>query len=254
MEKGSIVGSIDVAQVILYTFWVFFLGLVFYLRREDKREGYPLVSDRRGGVQVIGFPRPPARKAFRLPNGTSAYNPSPKSERAVAARPTMPWPGAPNEPVGNPMLDGVGPAAYALRADVPDHTVDGRDKIVPMRIATDFHIATEDPDVRGMHVIAADRKTAGIITDVWVDRSEVLGRYLEVELQGGKHVLLPMNFSRVDKRRRRVHVESILARQFADVPAIKSPDRITLLEEDRICAYYGGGHLYAVPSRTEPWL
>ena len=57
MEKGAIVGTIDVAQVVLYAFWVFFIGLIIYLRREDKREGYPLVSDRRGGVQVIGFPR-----------------------------------------------------------------------------------------------------------------------------------------------------------------------------------------------------
>jgi photosynthetic reaction center H subunit len=59
MDKGSIVGSIDTAQVVLYVFWVFFAGLIFYLRREDKREGYPLVSDRAGGVSVVGFPVPP---------------------------------------------------------------------------------------------------------------------------------------------------------------------------------------------------
>jgi photosynthetic reaction center H subunit len=254
MEKGTIVGSIDLAQVVLYAFWVFFLGLIFYLRREDKREGYPLISDRRGGVQVIGFPRPPGRKAFRLANGTTAYNPSPKAERPLMATPVMPWPGAPLEPTGNPMVDGVGPASYALRADVPDHTVDGLDKIVPMSVAHDFTIATKDPDLRGMRVIAADRRSPGVISDVWVDRSEVLIRYLEVQLHDDKHVLLPVNFSRIDKRKRRVHVKSILARQFADVPTTKSPSRITLLEEDRICAYYGGGHLYAVPSRTEPLL
>ena len=50
MENGAITGSIDVAQVVLYVFWIFFAGLIFYLRREDKREGYPLVSDRAGGV------------------------------------------------------------------------------------------------------------------------------------------------------------------------------------------------------------
>jgi len=255
MEKGAIVGSIDLAQVVLYTFWVFFLGLIIYLRREDKREGYPLVSDRRGGVSVIGFPSPPAPKTFRLAHGGTAMAPNGKSDPPVTkARATMPWPGAPLEPTGNPMLDGVGPAAYAHRADVPDLTIEGHDKIVPMRIAVDFAIATEDPDLRGMPVIAADRKTAGTIRDVWVDRSEVVIRYLEVELAGGKHVLLPWNFSRVDRRRGNVTVKSILARQFADVPATKSPDRITLLEEDRIVAYYGGGHLYAVPSRTEPLL
>jgi len=255
MEKGAIVGSIDVAQVVLYTFWVFFIGLIFYLRREDKREGYPLVSDRRGGVQVIGFPRPPSPKTFRLAHGGTAMAPNGKVDPPVTkARPTLPWPGAPLEPTGNPMLDGVGPAAYAQRADQPDLTVEGHDKIVPMRIAADFAIATEDPDVRGMSVIAADRKAAGIVHDVWVDRSEVVIRYLEIELTGGKRVLLPWNFSRVDKRRGRILVKSILARQFADVPATKSADRITLLEEDRIVAYYGGGHLYATASRAEPWL
>ena len=29
MDKGTIVGSIDLAQVVLYTFIVFFLGLIF---------------------------------------------------------------------------------------------------------------------------------------------------------------------------------------------------------------------------------
>ena len=42
----NIVGSIDLALIALYAFWIFFAGLIFYLRREDKREGYPLVSDR----------------------------------------------------------------------------------------------------------------------------------------------------------------------------------------------------------------
>ena len=255
MEKGAIVGSIDVAQVVLYSFWVFFIGLIIYLRREDKREGYPLVSDRRGVVSVIGFPSPPSPKVFRLAHGGTAMAPNGKMDPPVTkARPTMPWPGAPLEPTGNPMLDGIGPAAYAQRSDTPDLTIEGHDKIVPMRIATDFAIAVEDRDVRGMAVVAADRKVAGTVRDVWVDRSEIVIRYLEVELTGGKHVLLPWNFSRVDKRRGKVNVKSILARQFADVPATASPDRVTLLEEDRITAYYGGGHLYAVPSRTEPVL
>ena len=35
MPKGAITQYIDVAQVVLYVFWVFFFGLIFYLRRED---------------------------------------------------------------------------------------------------------------------------------------------------------------------------------------------------------------------------
>ena len=35
--------------------------------------------------------------------------------------------------------------------------------------------------------------SAGTVRDIWVDRSEVLIRYLEVEVKGGKRVLLPMH-------------------------------------------------------------
>ena len=44
MDTGSITGYVDVAQLVLYAFWIFFFGLIIYLRREDKREGYPLGS------------------------------------------------------------------------------------------------------------------------------------------------------------------------------------------------------------------
>ncbi|MET0445649.1 MAG: photosynthetic reaction center subunit H [Pseudorhodoplanes sp.] len=256
MEKGSIVGSIDTAQVVLYVFWVFFAGLIFYLRREDKREGYPLVSDRGGGVNVIGFPTPPSPKIFRLAHGHGTVSaPGPRAEPALNnARPVAPWPGAPLEPTGNPMLDAIGPGAYALRSETPDLTVDGDVKIVPMRVATTFFVCASDPDPRGMTVIAADRAVAGTVKDVWVDRSEVIIRYYEVETVGGKRVLLPANFSRVDRSRGTIKVNSILADQFADVPGIKNPDQITLREEDQICAYFGGGTLYATPGRAEPRL
>jgi photosynthetic reaction center H subunit len=39
---GAITGYVDVAQLALYAFWAFFFGLILYLRREDRREGYPL--------------------------------------------------------------------------------------------------------------------------------------------------------------------------------------------------------------------
>jgi photosynthetic reaction center H subunit len=255
MEKGTIVGSIDVAQVVLYTFFIFFIGLILYLRREDKREGYPLLADGDGTVQGQGFPSMPVAKTFRLPHGGKVSVPRGDVDPPVTkAKPIAPWPGAPLEPTGNPMVDGVGPASYAQRANEPDLTVDGEDKIVPMRIAKEFTIAERDPDPRGMPVIAADGATAGTVREVWVDRSEILIRYLEVELRGGDRVLLPMTFAKVDRLRKRVHVQSILARQFANVPPTSSQSRITLREEDRICAYYGSGHLYALPSRSEPLL
>lgn len=55
---------LDGAQIVLYAFWLFFFGLIYYLRREDKREGYPLESER-GPVQ--GFPAVPETKVFIPP-------------------------------------------------------------------------------------------------------------------------------------------------------------------------------------------
>ena len=45
----------DLAQVALYAFWIFFACLIFYLRREDKREGYPLLYEDSNRTSV-GFP------------------------------------------------------------------------------------------------------------------------------------------------------------------------------------------------------
>ena len=61
-----------------------------------------------------------------------------------------------------------------------------------------------------------------------------------------------MTLARVNGRERRVLVKSITAAQFADVPRTKSPAQVTFLEEERISAYYGGGHLYATADRLGP--
>jgi photosynthetic reaction center H subunit len=256
LPTGAITEYIDVAQLALYAFWIFFAGLIYYLRSEDKREGYPLESESPGRNTIQGFPAIPGAKTFVLAHGGTATAPNGKKDlRELRATPTAPWSGAPLEPTGNPMLDGVGPAAYAERADTPDLTLEGQPKIVPLRVAGDFYVEPRDPDPRGMQVIGADGEVAGTVRDAWVDRSEFLFRFLEVEVAGsGRNVLLPINFTRIDGRRREVKVQSILAKQFADVPAHRNPEQVTLLEEDRIAAYYASGHLYATPSRLGPLL
>ena len=69
MATGAITGYIDVAQLVLYAFWIFFAGLILYLRREDKREGYPLESERSAHITVQGFPAIPSPKTFKLAGG-----------------------------------------------------------------------------------------------------------------------------------------------------------------------------------------
>jgi photosynthetic reaction center H subunit len=256
MPTGAITGYIDVAQLVLYAFWIFFAGLIWYLHRENKREGYPLHSDRSNArVAVQGFPAVPSPKTYKLAFGGEVMKPGPEAPREIAARPVAGHPGAPLEPTGNPMLDGVGPAAYALRAEAPDVTSHGAPRIVPMRVAEGYTIEFRDPDPRGKPVIGGDGVTGGVVRDIWVDRSEEIVRYYEVEVGSGataRRVLLPANFARVKDDR--VLVSSIFGAQFAAVPGLKHPEQVTLREEDRIVAYYGGGTLYASPERAEPLL
>jgi photosynthetic reaction center H subunit len=244
-----------VAQIALYAFWIFFAGLIYYLHQEDKREGYPLESDRSGGrVKVQGWPPIPKPKTYKLADGRIVMSPNFRtSNQPLGGSPSSGHLGSPLEPKGDPMLAAVGPGSYADRADIADTTVDGGLRIVPLRSAHDFEVSSHDPDPRGLPVIGADGRVGGKVIDLWVDRAEVLFRYLEVEVQGGtRRVLLPINFSRIGDRQ--VQVRSILSTQFANVPVTRNPDAVTLLEEDKIMGYYGGGTLYATPDRQEPLL
>jgi photosynthetic reaction center H subunit len=58
----------------------------------------------------------------------------------------------------------------------------------------------------------------------------------------------------IERGRKRVKVDALLAAQFAGAPALASPDQITRDEEERVSAYVGAGTLYASPARAEPWL
>ncbi len=255
MIRGAITSHIDVAQVVLYAFWIFFAGLIFYLRREDRREGYPLESEDRG-VGDRGFLLIPDPKVFIRADGSLVLAPNfdERDTRTPNAAKVAVWPGAPLTPNGDPMRAEVGPGAYAIRADVTEKTFDGRDLIAPLRVATNFAVASEVPDPIGMEVVAADRDVVGTVKDVWVDRSESFLRYYEVAIGGGANVLLPVGFAKVDASKRRINVDAILGQQFANVPVTRDPDKVTLLEEEKIAAYYAAGTLYATAARTEPLL
>ena len=162
-------------------------------------------------------------------------------------------------PIGDPMLAGIGPGSYAERVKRPDLNIEGQPRIRPIDLAPTFRIARGDPDFRGWPVVGCDEIIAGKVTDIWVDTSDHLIRYYEVELGAhggapGRRVLAPMFMSRIDKGRGVVRCDAVRAVQFANVPAIEAPDRITRYEEELVQGYYGGGWLYATPERSEPLL
>ena len=66
MEIGALTGYLDVAQVVLYVFFAFFFGLIVYLHRENKREGYPMI------VEKMGKNRVGTNEGYFMP-GTKTY-------------------------------------------------------------------------------------------------------------------------------------------------------------------------------------
>ena len=144
----------------------------------------------------------------------------------IKAVPVDGFNGSPLIPTGNPMIDGVGAAAWADRADEPDRTFHGAPKIVPMRLDPTFSVAKGDPDPRGLPVEAVDKVVAGTVIELWVDRAEPQVRYYEVQLSGTeRRIMLPAGFVQWPNfglwGNDRLLVKSITAAQFADVPAIR---------------------------------
>ncbi len=258
MQIGSLGGNFDVAEVVLAAFVLFFLGLVRYLQRESNREGFPLREYDGSSTSSVGLSGIPEPKFFRLPTGDVVASPRHEAPEEVAATSMAGYPGTPLDPNGNPLTANLGPSAYARRADVPERQFfGGAPRIVPLRADSAYWLATEDPDVRGFAVEGADGVVAGTLHEVWIDRSEMQVRYFEVALGAAfsaRNVLVPATMADIQWSRDTLVVDSVLASQFADVPGTKSANEVTLLEEDRISAYYAGGTMYATPARSEPWL
>ena len=241
-------GSFDLASLSIWLFWGFFALLVYYLQTENMREGYPLELED-GTVAPNQGPFPvPAPKTFLLPHGRGSVTvPNGAREaREVALGRTAVSEGFPHAPLGDPMKDGVGPASWAPRRDIPELDGHGHNKIVPMGSASAFAVsAGRDP--RGLPVQAGDLEVVGRISDMWVDAPEQLVRYLEITLNSGSKKLVPMPMAKIQFDR--VRINSLSSDLFEGVPATKSQTEVTLLEEEKISAYYAGGTMYAASKR-----
>jgi photosynthetic reaction center H subunit len=241
-------GSFDLASLSIWLFWGFFALLVYYLQTENMREGYPMeLEDGSRAPNQGPFPVP-APKTFLLPHGRGSVTvPNGEREaREVALGRTAVSEGFPHAPLGDPMKDGVGPASWAPRRDIPELDGHGHNKIVPMASASAFAVsAGRDP--RGLPVQAGDLEVVGRISDMWVDAPEQLVRYLEITLNSGSKKLVPMPMVKIQSDR--VRINSLSSDLFEGVPATKSQTEVTLLEEEKISAYYAGGTMYAAAKR-----
>lgn len=257
MTNVHLVGGLDIAELTFFAFFLFFLGLVWYLRGEDRREGYPVEDDltgaAHGGTEPLFF-KPP--KSFTLPHGLGEITTPTANARDEVPTNVLPrhWAGEPLDVVGDKLTSGLGPASIAQRADRPDLDMHGEPRIVPTRlVAHPVSVHANDVDPRGLPVYGLDGVAAGTVKELWMDRAESCLRYLEVDLAGGAgSILMPITMAEVS--RRGVMTDAITGGQFANVPRTKSLDQVTLLEEEKITAYFGAGYLWATPERAEPLI
>jgi photosynthetic reaction center H subunit len=245
-QFGGLAGEFDIAQLMVILFVIFFFFLVLHLRQEDKREGYPL-KDPAGGPDQEGFPPIPKPKTFLLMEGGTATAPHPEIEPPLLARRFPDVPGSPLIPTGDPLRDGVGPAAYALRKTTPLIYDFHKIQVLPMRVLPDWSVAYPDKDPRGLRVLAADGVDVGVVVDLWIDRSVKILRYLEVEVKlalGTRRSLLPIHYTDIKSRKGLIKVSAIRGAQFAEAPGTAAPDTITAREEDQLNAFYAGARFF----------
>jgi photosynthetic reaction center H subunit len=244
----AITQDIDIPQLMVAIFILFFIGLVYYLRREDRREGYPLVDDERLGMAPDSL-APPA-KVFLLLEGGTTQMPHRELPSRMLGRAVDRHPGAPLVPLGDPLEAEIGPGAYPMRKDVP-LMAHGSPQVVPLRVSRDWSVMAGDIDPRGFTVFDLRHDAVGTVRELWVDRSVKILRYLEVSLAPslgqavGDSVLVPIYYAAIS-RRRLVRVRALLAPHFARIPRTAQPDRISAREEDRLNAFFSGAQFYGL--------
>ena len=187
ITEGGLVAGIDLPLVLVIAFFLFFLCLIYYLRQEDKREGYPLQADSRDRnrprVDIVGFPPLPTPKLFLQSHGRPpVWAPREEERMPLDARRVPGGPGMPFIPNGDPLLAGMGPGSWMPKVDEPDLTFDGEPVFRPMRWGHGYYVAKGDADPRGFTVLGCDKRPAGEVVDIWVDVAEHHARFLEVRL------------------------------------------------------------------------
>ncbi len=246
MQPGALTSQLDATQILVALFFLFFAGLIYYLRREDKREGYPLWDISPRNVPIEGFPPVPPTKVYLLQEGGTTTMPhrfEPSATRAIPADNQF---GSPLIPIGDAMLAEVGPGAYPMRKPTPLLS-EGVPQVRPMRVAHGWDVTKGDADPRGMRVLDAGKVEVGTVTDLWVDTGVKILRYLEVTLDGdptGTNIMVPLFRTNIREKRRVVLIDAMLAGHVRLAPRLANPDVITAREEDQVNAYFSSALMY----------
>jgi photosynthetic reaction center H subunit len=253
---GQISNQLDIPTLAFWVFVLFFVGLVCWIQRESKREGYPLRASPFTDELMDGFPPPPEEpRSYILNEGGTTQAPHYFEQPPTQARPMHRFDGTPFYPLGNPLLAGIGPGSWVMKRDEPAVNERGELVLQPLRLLPAWSIQKLDADPRGMAVFDWRWNEIGVVTDVWIDRDTKIILLLDVELRNGLNAgraLVPIYHTDIREKSRRVRVPSLWAHQFADVPMPARPDMITGREEERLNAYYSAGFFYRRDALTFP--
>ncbi len=234
---------IDVAQAAFWIFFLFFLGLVYRLRQNDKREGYPMKASPFSSEPSLGFPLPAEPHIYRLNEGGTTQAPHYYQGGEQHAEPLYQFDGTPLSPVGNPLLAGIGPGSWVKRNPEPMRTEKGDLLLQPMRLLPEWSVGKDDADPRGMRVFDWRWREVGTVADCWLDTGIKIIRLLEVEVASGR-VLVPIYHTAINEKKREVRVTSLAVDQFADIPRLANPDVLATWEDERLNAYFAAGYFY----------
>lgn len=91
----------------------------------------------------------------------------------------------------------------------------------------EYEVAPGDIDPRGWDVVLADQRRAGTVHDLVIEPSALKVRYLDCELtisehghpSGGRHILIPIGYTRLETGDRTVYVDAITSEALADLPS-----------------------------------
>lgn len=257
---GQISEQIDLPTLAVWIFILFFVGLVFWLQVQSKREGYPLRASPFTTESMDGFPPPPEKAlTYLLNEGGTTEAPHYYPQPPTTAVPVHRFDGTAFSPVGNPLLAGIGPGSWVMKKDAPALTERGDLLLQPLTLLPEWSIEAADADPHGMIVFDRRWTEIGRVTEVWIDRGSKIVRMLEVQLhdefragQMPGRILVPIFQTAIKEKARTIRVAALWAHQFADVPIPARPDMITGPEEERLNAYYAAGEFYRNSPLTTP--
>ncbi|HEX6587654.1 MAG TPA: PRC-barrel domain-containing protein [Longimicrobiales bacterium] len=110
----------------------------------------------------------------------------------------------------------------------------GETGMIPLRSLPGYRIADGAPDVRGWRVVAADDVEVGSVTDLIVDTAAETIRYLVVGDGSDVASLVPVGYSRVDRKHNRIELPVLIPDDLAALRVYQPGEPVSRAIEDAV--------------------